>query len=334
MSIEVLRPGLLTTLQDLGRYGYQRYGVVVDGAMDELSHRIANLIVGNDDGEATLELTLQGPSLVFRRPALIAVCGADMSASVDGRTLPMHRPVLVRSGCRIDFGSCQTGCRAYLAVRGGFQVAPVMGSRSTYVRGGLGGHQGRALRRGDVVETGTAEPEAFPSLHGQLSEGGATFATTRWRVSPLASEFARKPGVVRVMPGRNWSEFPRAMQKLLVLGEYRVGLDSDRMGYRLEGPELKPRRPLEMISEAIAFGTIQVPPDGRPIVLMADRQTTGGYPKIADVASVDLPVLAQTQPRGRIRFEVIEPELAQQLYLAREQELYQVRQGVDAKRGE
>ena len=336
MTIEVLRPGLLSSLQDLGRYGYQRFGVVPDGAMDDESHRIANFVVGNAAGEATLECTLQGPVLLFHAPALIGIAGADMAPRIDGEPVPAGRPVMLRKGARLEFGACRAGCRTYLAVGGGFRVPEVLGSRSTYLRGSMGGYLGRALRKGDHVEVGSGNTDWFPSLRDRLAQSGRVFVAPKWGVSLLASALARKPGVVRAMPGRDWALFSREVQRIFGATEFQVALDSDRMGYRLECPDataIHPKKQAEMISEAISFGTIQVPHDGRPIVLLADRQTTGGYPKIADVASVDLPVMAQLQPRNRLRFELIDLDSAQRLWLTREQELTQIRQAVAFRKG-
>lgn len=301
MSIDVLKPGALSQLQDLGREGYQHLGVVVGGAMDSHSHRCANALVGNDAHEATLEITLMGPSLRFVSPQVIALCGADLSARIGEDAVPMNRALRVEAGTQLDFGKRLDGMRCYLAVRGGFDVPPVMDSRSTYVRGAFGGLNGRALKKGDVL------PTRETSL--ALREGIAAM--------PL-----RAPtDVVRVIAGQQWDLFTDEAQRAFTQSEFRISPQSDRMGFRLEGPVLERRHALEMISEGVAFGTVQVPPDGRPIVLMADRQTTGGYPKIACVASVDLPLLAQMAPQQALRFELIPLEAAQTLYLEYEQSL-------------
>lgn len=320
MSIEVLRPGPLSTLQDLGRHGYQRYGVVVGGVMDEDAHWLANALVGNPANEATLELTLQGPSLDFHDETLIAICGADMGARTGDRPLPMDRPVLLKAGTRVDFASCRTGCRTYLAVRGGYDVPLVMGSRSTFVRAALGGLEGRALRKGDWLRLRKAEGEWLPGLARTLRDEGGAFVATRWAARGLGWEQRPDVTAIRVVPGRHWERYPRTVREAFVGTQYRASVASDRMGYRLEGSALKVRRRIEVISEPIAFGTIQVPHDGLPIVLMADRQTTGGYPKIAEVAAVDLPRMAQLRPGDRLQFRLVTVEEAQGLALARLQE--------------
>ena len=334
MSVRVLKPGPLSSLQDMGRVGYQRFGVIVSGVMDEWSHRLANLLVGNPGDEATLEITLMGPSLAFDSAALIAIVGADLSPRIAEAPVPMGLPVLVRAGSQLDFGRRTFGCRAYLAVHGGFAVEPVMGSRSTYLRAGFGGFEGRALRKGDLLPVGDGDPRAvFPDLARRSGAGAEAFATlSDGTLAPIVHA-ASEARPLRAIAGQQWEAFTDEAHARLLDAEFRVNANSDRMGYRLEGPALTLREPLEMISEGVAFGTVQVPPDGNPIVLMADRQTAGGYPKIASVASVDLPLLAQTVPQQGVRFERISLEDAQRLYLEREQGIARFRRSIDDLKG-
>ena len=333
MSVRVAKPGALSTLQDLGRFGYQRFGVVVGGAMDAWSHRTANLLVGNRESEATLEITLIGPSLAFAETTLIALCGADLSPRVGERPLPLRRPVLLRAGSQLDFGRRQSGCRAYLAVRGGYHVAPVMDSKSTYLRAGFGGFEGRALRKDDEIPIGADDAEDYyPELGQMLREGGDAFCAPSWAFGPSLAIAAETSQTIRVVAGQQWEALTDGGQAQFVSAAFRITPNSDRMGYRLEGPKLDLRKPIEMISEGVTFGTIQLPPDGNPIVLMADRQTTGGYPKVANVASVDLPLLAQMMPDQRVRFELISLDEAQRLYLAREQDMNLATQAIEQRR--
>jgi len=320
MALKVLRAGILSTLQDLGRYGYQRFGVPVGGVMDEYSHRLANLLVGNPESEATLEITLAGPRLEFAQDALIGICGGDFAPTLEGVKLPSARPVLLRQGCVLDFGTCRLGCRAYLAVAGGFDVPLVMGSKSTYLRGAFGGFSGRALRRGDTVPTGEASLDAYPGLRQRL-DSGARFAYPRWSVNANSAFLAHGHHRIHFIPGRHWELFTVESREQFLGVEYRIAPDSDRMGYRLEGPELTLNQPTEILPEAVTFGSIQVPPDGRPIVLMANRQTTGGYPRIGEVSTVDLPLLGQLPPGDTLRFEPIQAEDSQRLYLQRDRDL-------------
>ncbi len=334
MTVRVLKPGPLSSLQDLGRVGYQRFGVIVSGAMDEWSHRVANLLAGNRADEATLEITLMGPSLAFDETALVAIVGADLSPRIGDAPVPMNRPVLVRAGSQLDFGRRAFGCRAYLAVHGGFAVEPVMGSRSTYLRAGFGGFEGRALRKGDTLPVSEGDPRGvYSSLERSLASGGDAFATLPEDALAGITHPATGPRALRAVKGQQWEAFTEEARMQFLGAEFRVNANSDRMGYRLEGPALMLRSPLEMISEGVAFGTVQVPPDGNPIVLMADRQTAGGYPKIAAVAGVDLPLLAQTVPQQGVRFELVALEDAQRLYLERETEIDRIRRSIDILKG-
>lgn len=332
MSIVVVKPGALTTLQDLGRFGYQRFGVVVGGAMDEWSHRTANVLVGNDDNEATLEITLMGPCLVFNETVLLAICGADLSPHVGAQQVPMGRPVLLRAGSRLDFGARRSGCRAYLAIHGGYEVDLLMRSKSTYVRGGFGGFKGRALRKGDELTIAARDAErVYPVLGNMLAGTDLAFVSLPVAMAHLAEQ-PQAPQPVRIMRGQQWESFSCDTHAKFTAHDFRVTPNSDRMGFRLEGEKVVALHAIEMISEGVAFGTVQVPPDGNPIVLMADRQATGGYPKIADVASVDLPALAQLMPNQRVRFELISVEQAQDLYLERERRLQGIADSVTTLR--
>lgn len=284
MTIQVLKPGMFTTVQDLGRWGYQQYGVPVAGAMDEFALRAANLLVGNAEGDAGLEITLLGPSLEFGADQVIAVTGADLDATLNGRALPLWESVTVRRGTTLKFGRPKAGARAYLAVAGGVDVPKVIGSRSTYVRGKLGGFQGRPLQAGD-----------------ELAIGQAGRPTPGRRLPPDAT-----PGVVhtaRVILGPQDDHFPDESLELFLSSTYRVSAVSDRMGYRLEGPKLHHKQGPDIISDAIPAGAVQVPGHGTPIIMLADRQTTGGYTKIATVISADLRVLAQLAPGESIGFQ-------------------------------
>lgn len=321
MSIEVIRPGALSTLQDLGRIGYQRYGVSVGGAMDEWSHRIANRLVGNAESEATLELTLVGPSLKFTRPTLIAITGADLSPSIGGQAIPKSVPVLVGGGAQLDFGRRISGVRSYLAVRGGYDVPCVMGSKTTSLRGAFGGFEGRALRKGDVLPLGTGDEGATPRRSPILRDGQEPFSAMGSGIQMAGAGNDQEVIHLRVMPGRHWDRFNAEAREGFLKEEFRLSPQSDRMGFRLHGPKLLSAESGELLSEAVCFGAIQVPPSGDPIILMADRQTTGGYPMIAAVASVDLPALAQLMPQRAVRFTLITLAEAQSLDLERERSL-------------
>jgi antagonist of KipI len=313
-TVDVLKPGALSTFQDLGRTGYQQLGVPANGVMDECAHRLANWLAGNPASEATLEITLKGPELRFRAPAIAALAGADLSPTLDGLPLSTGEAIAIPAGGVLAFGRAAQGVRAYLAVRGGFALPPVMGSASTFVRGGYGGLHGHALQAGDIIALRQAADTRSP-LFTRL------FAPRR-KAPALPAGVARSADApLRVLAGREHAAFGADAQQLFASQGWRISPQSDRMGYRLQAGDksvaLRLAQPLELLSEAVCFGTVQVPPDGQPIVLMADRQTTGGYPKIAQVASVDLPRLAQRAPGETVRFEWITLEAAQHLALLR-----------------
>jgi antagonist of KipI len=328
MSLRVLNPGLLTTIQDLGRHGYQQYGVVVGGAMDPLALRIANLLVGNEEGEAGLEISFSGPRLRFERDTLIAITGADLSPEIDGLQVPAWRPVWVKNGAELKFGAITHGCRACLAAAGGFDVPQVMQSRSTYLRAQIGGFKGRPLAAGDVLPLRPMSPRAhrrFDSL--SLKQPGRNFAASFWSVS-VGINTPSNPSI-RVTPGSQFDWFTETSRQSLMNDEFTVTPQSDRMGYRLAGPPFQFAISRELLSEAVTIGTVQVVPEGQMILLMADRPTTGGYAKIAQVASVDIPLLAQLKPGDKLRFQMITVDDAQTLYRARESMVQKLRRGIE-----
>ncbi|WP_347558463.1 biotin-dependent carboxyltransferase family protein [Robbsia sp. KACC 23696] len=312
MTITVLKPGMLTSLQDRGRYGHQHLGLSVSGAMDTLSQSLANLVLGNDENAATLEITLLGPVLRFNEETVIALCGADLSAEIDGIPVNQAEPTRVKAGEQLTFGRRVRGVRCYLAVRGGLDAPMFMGSASTYLRGRVGGLEGRALKAGDTLRA-LAHAIDLPALP--------------FESAALDGLLAEQVGdTVRVMPGREWDHFDTAARDMLLGQPYKITTQSDRMGYRLEGPVLERANKRDILSEAITFGAMQVPPNGQPIVLMAERQTTGGYPKIAQVIGADLGKLAQCAPGDTVRFELTDLGTAHRALRARAAALQQVRE--------
>ena len=325
--LRIVQPGMFTTVQDLGRTGHQRFGVPVSGVMDRWALRIANMIVGNATGDAGLETTLAGPTVAFDEETLIAVAGADLGAFVGEVHVPLHHPVRVPAGAALTFHGGPHGCRAVVSVAGGIAVPPVLGSRSTYVRAAFGGFQGRALRKGDVLPTGAPSAWARRMMAALARPDGLARVAT-WGAGPsLRPRYSTAP-VVRLLPGAHMEYLTPASRDGLFGETFRISPQSDRMGYRLEGSELALREALELLSEGTTFGTMQLPPGGSPIVLMADAQTTGGYPRIGEVASVDLPLLAQLRPGDHVRFRACSLEEAQSAYLLREQELAQAQRAI------
>ncbi len=318
MSMIVIKPGMLSSFQDLGRVGYQQLGVPVTGVMDQRAHQLANLLAGNETDLATLEITLTGPTLEFTQPCCIALTGADLGPTLNGQALAMNRPIVIRAHDILSFGARRSGTRAYLAIHGGYTLTPVLGSSSTHMRSGMGGWQGRALKRGDRVEFN--HPLADENLEGLALE---LWSIKIYLPAALAQNVRSH---ARIIKSQQFEDFTPESQHALASEIFRISPDSERMGYRLQGPELRLSKPRQMLSEAVTFGTIQVPAGGQPIILMADRQTTGGYPKIAYVAGVDLPMLAQMGPGDSVGFEVIALEHAQTLDVQRNKAFAALRQ--------
>lgn len=312
MSIKVLKAGLLSSIQDLGRRGYQKYGIIVNGAMDTYSLRMANILVNNEEDESVLEITLIGPDLQFTRNTLFAITGGDLSPTINGKPVPLWKPVYVSQGSILKFGACKTGCRAYLAVAGGYDIPKVMGSKSTYLRAGIGGYQGRALQSGDVLPLRLDD-----EWHTEIKSSNI-FIAPAWSLGRHHIPNCTNNITVRITPGNQFEQFTSTSKENFLNSSFLITTQSDRMGYRLSGPALSLEKPLEMISEAVSFGTVQVPPDGNPIILLADRQTAGGYPKIAQVAMVDLPIVAQARPGSKLRFQQITLTEAEKLFVEQE----------------
>lgn len=302
MAIEILHPGLASSLQDSGRYHWQHFGVPVCGSMDLFSHRLANALAGNQGDPATLEMTLQGAKLRFLRRAVIVLSGADFSPCIDDKPVAMLCPLTVPAGAILSFGSHRKGARCYLAIKGGFSAPEVMGSQSTSQGAGFGGHHGRRLKKGDVL--------AFNwPLHN----------TSNLRLPfGMPDIFPAHRQALRFIPGKHWNLLTDKEKHQFTHQTFILSQHSDRMGYRLEGEPLALSSSAEIYSEAVSRGTVQLPAGGAPIILMADSQTTGGYPKIAHIAAVDMPYLAQSLPGTEFTFKEISLYNAQ-LYSAQRQ---------------
>jgi antagonist of KipI len=302
--VHVIRPGLQTTVQDGGRWGWQESGVSVSGAMDLRAHRIANALVGNAPAAATLEMTLLGPELEFDEDRTIAVCGADFVVTVGDRLVASGAPFRVPRRARLKIGGRSRGSRAYLAIAGGIDVPPLFGSRSTHLPSGLGGHQGRALTAGDVLPLGT--PAA-----------GQPAVSARAPAIAMPRGHAR----LRILPGPQWQRFAPDAFDRIQSEPYTIQPASDRMGYRLDGPPIVHAVKTEMISDPSPLGAVQVPASGQPILLMADRQTTGGYPKVAVVISADIGLAGQLGPGDTVAFAICTRQEALAALIAQERTL-------------
>ncbi|WP_455796095.1 5-oxoprolinase subunit C family protein [Clostridium butyricum] len=328
MSISILKAGLLTTIQDKGRYGYQKYGVVVSGAMDSYAMRLSNIIVGNDENEAVFEITLIGPELKIKRGNLISITGADLSPTINGVKVPMGRPVYLNEDCILKFGACIYGCRAYLSIAGGFDIPLVMESKSTYIRGEIGGKDGRALKNGDEVKI-SEKNELSEKIISKLFniKSKKAFSYPKWYIKEAIFKNL-EVNEIRVLEDRQFKDVSRESVEEFFSSEFIVDSKSDRMGYRLNGPEIKFKDNIEMISGEVSFGTIQISPDGNPIILLADRATAGGYPKIAHVIYYDFQKLVQVKPSEKIRFKNITFEEAEELYLERERYIEDLKKSI------
>lgn len=300
--IEILKGGLLTTVQDQGRFGYQAYGVGISGAMDGFALAAGNLLLGNPEGAAGLEVTILGPALRFYRETRFAVTGADLAPRLNETPVSSWTVHRALRGSVLSFGPRRSGVRAYLAVAGGFDVPVVMGSRSTYLLGGFGGLEGRPLKAGDCLPPGPApEDQKYPE--------GFVFPEN------LRPPYRKNPRLRAVLgPFRDF--FSAEGVETFFSEEYRITPSSDRMGYRLQGKPITRRNPGELITCGLANGTVQVPPEGQPILLLADRQTIGGYPILATLIQADLPLAAQSAPGDAVRFEAVSPDEARKTFLA------------------
>ena len=313
-ALKIIQPGMLSTIQDRGRYGYQRFGMPTAGAMDTFALRAANALLGNDDNAACIEATVLGPRIEIMADTRIAITGADLSPRLSGETLPMWTAVRAGKGDTLDFGGPADGVRAYIAVSGGIDVPPVMGSRATYMKAAIGGIDGRAIRAGDVLNAGGTNSS------GADAEERPDGIMPQDAIPQYGSEH-----VARVVLGPQDKSFTAKGIDTLLSATYTVSINSDRMGYRLEGEPIEHADSADVISDGTPLGTIQVPGDGQPIILLADRGTTGGYTKIATVISPDLSKIAQAMPGHTISFKAVTVEEAQAAYRAQERLLASIR---------
>ena len=327
MKVFVRSSGFLTSVQDLGRSGYRQSGISVGGALDSHALRVANALVGNEDSAAGLEATLGNLRLRFEDQRVVAWCGGGFTVRVGEGNFPPGHAALVAKDEELVMTAPQAGSRAWLAISGGIDVPPVLGSRSTDLRGNFGGHEGRALRDGDVISLFKERRFETADLGGRRLQIAAPWisewsAPTPWAATALRDRW------LRFVRGAHWDRFTPDAQISLITALFAVTPDSDRMGARLDGPNLDRIEAGDLLSEAVAPGTLQVPPSGKPILLLGDCQTIGGYPKIAHVITVDLPIAAQLWPGDLVRFQEVSLAEAQQLLREREEDFARFRVGV------
>jgi len=323
VNATAVRAGFSTTVQDLGRTGFRQFGVSLGGALDAHALRVANLLVGNNESAAGLEVTFGGLQLRFADERLMAWSGGEFDARSGSTSLPVGHPVVIREGDEMGIERAKTGCRAWIAVSGGFDVPVVLGSRSTDLRGNFAGKEGRALRHGDELPLGSNSEHAKHLIEKMGEEKIA-----RWKPPHDWSSPAKREPTLRVIRGSEWNRFDNVTVQRFMGDKFTVSPDSDRMGVRFEGPQLKANELVDLVSEAVAPGTIQIPPSGKPILLLGDCQTIGGYPKIAHVITVDLSIAAQLRAGDEVRFREVTLADAHQLLINREQKLEQFRRGL------
>ncbi len=314
MSLLIQKPGILTTIQDLGRDGYRRFGINPGGVMDKAAARLANYLVGNDVGAAVLEMHFPAPQIEFEDNTIAAICGADFSAELDGEPVENWRPFFAAKSSALRFTNKVAGNRAYLAVRSGFKCDSWLGSLSTNLAVSRGGFAGRKLAANDRIELNKIVSKPIGNLSFKISSA----------MVPLYRPFP----TVRIIPGAEFKGLDKNGRDLLQNQDFSISNNSNRMGFRLTGKPLTLSRPCELISSAVSFGTIQLLPGGQLIILMADHQTTGGYPRIGHVITRDLPLLAQLGTNDKVAFHLVELEHAEELAVEFERDLNFLRTAV------
>ena len=315
MAFSIIKPGLLDTIQDLGRYGFGNMGVNPGGAMDGYAAQVANLLVGNDKHEAVIEIHFPGPQILFEQNTLIAITGADFSPTINDEQIPRWQPVVVRKNTVLHFPSLVQGGRCYLSVHGGYCLEKWLNSYSTNLKAAAGGRHGLALKKGDELPFN----ENTIYFAGLLKDE-SNFEILPWRVN--TEKIYEFPHEIGFIPGNEWTCLPAASRQAFLENNFMIHPSSDRMGYQLKGAPLVPERMLEVISSAVSFGTVQLLPNGQLIVLMADHQTTGGYPRIAHVVTAHLPKLAQLRPSDTIQFKLMDLAMAERMLICRQKELH------------
>ena len=301
MSITIIKPGISSSIQDLGRWGYQQFGVPIGGAMDKVSASLANAICGNDEHEAVIEMTLHGTRILLNEPTYCAIVGGGCKAYIDEVELPFNRLLHIPAQSIINTKADASGCRSYFAVAGGLNIKIEMGSASTYVPSGIGGVYGRDLKTGDVIQFKkndlTIKTDSFTTLAKNIE-------VSQWEMTGL-KPLNDSPATIGVLRGPEYDWFDNSSQATFFNTAYTISSQSNRIGYRLEGEQLELNKKFEMVSTPITSGIIQVTNEGNPIILMADAQTIGGYPRIARVCSADIPLLGQLRPGEKVRFSEV-----------------------------
>lgn len=317
MSMKIIKAGILDTVQDMGRYGHQHLGINPGGAMDRFAACIANMLVGNDSDEAVIELHFPASAVLFEKESIIAITGADFVPAINGEIIPLLHPVIVNKNSVLHFQKAETGTRCYLAIAGGLETTKWLNSSSTNLKAAAGGYNGRALIKNDVINF--KRESFFLSVRNEKD-----FMVLPWKANDKYGETQESDENIFVIPGNEWDVLQEEAKKSFLNQSFTITAASDRMGYRLNGPALHAVNYEELISSPVSYGTIQLLPDGQLIILMADHQTTGGYPKVAHVISVNHSQLAQKKTGDKIRFELTDQQTAENLFLLQHQHLQQL----------
>jgi antagonist of KipI len=328
MEINIIRPGILTTLQDQGRTGYQSLGVTVGGAMDGFAHRMANILLGNEENLATIEFTTSPAEVRLSAPGLFSICGAGMTILADGQPIPLWRAFYTSKPLKITLKPNKNGARIYFAVAGGWACKSVMNSAATCLSAGFGGYKGRTLQADDTIESGNNFSPINKALRVFFESLNKKISVANWGIIASMMPMYRDNPVIRVVRGPENDWFNEAFREKFFDEAFTIGSLSNRMAYRLESPFFGAEMQQGLISTAVSPGMIQVTPAGEMILLMADCQTTGGYPRIARVASVDLPLCVQLKPGDQLRFTEISPAEAEILYLKQEAAVMSIKQSI------
>jgi antagonist of KipI len=315
MNLRIIKAGVLDTLQDMGRYGWQHLGINPGGAMDKFSAQVANILVGNNRQEAVIELHFPASTFFFEKPALIAISGADFSGSVNGEEISGLQPVLVSKYSILQFHRVKNGARAYLAVHGGFDIPAWLNSLSTHLKAGIGGFKGRALQKDDEIRF--RETNDLSALLEKKE-----FEILRWKIDNDHADSSMEE--VLILPGNEWGQLTNKSKEKILRQSFVITSQSDRMGYRLKSEPLSTLAHEEIVSSGVNFGTVQLLPDGQLIVLMADHQTTGGYPRVAHVISAHHSRMAQMKSGEQIRFRLTDQQTAEDLLIKQQQHLLQL----------
>ncbi len=314
MSLSIIKPGLQDTFQDKGRYGYGSRGINEGGAMDQYAAATANMLVGNESCEAVLEIHFPGPHILFEQNTLISITGADFTPTLNDHPLPLWQPIIIRKNTVLHFPALAHGARCYLAVHGGFEIDKWLDSYSTHLKAGAGGFHGKSLQKGDILHC----RESTIYFAGLMKEG-KDFMPLNWRA--VAGKVYQYPHEIFFVPGNEWNKLTDASREAFTQSNFIIHPSSDRMGYQIKGEELQLKEPVELVSTGVSFGTVQLLPNNQLVILMADHQTTGGYPRLAHIISAHLPKLAQLRPSDSFRFTEVGISKAEELLFSQMQDM-------------